>query len=125
MPAKTTFTPRVILKKECPFCLKLVIFLNEAGLKDEFRYLTVKGDTPEYEEVRGILEETLGEASFPTVEVAKGEFMSGSDDLIDHYAKANKIDRESLTLLSYYEDGVFPFILDMFEENQALKEQLD
>ena len=125
MPAKTKFAPRAILKKECPFCLKLMIFLSEAGLKDEFRYLTVKGDTPEYEEVRDILEETLGEASFPTVEVAKGEFMSGSDDLIDYYAKANKIDREKMSLLAYFEDGVFPYILDLYEENQALKEQLD
>ncbi len=120
-----SFTPRVILKQECPFCLKLMIFLHEAGLSGDFRYLTVHGDTEEYEEVRSILEETLGEASFPTVETASGEFMSGSDDLIDHYADKHGIDRSALTLLTYYEGGVFPAMTSLFKENQALKQELE
>lgn len=123
--ADDTFTPRVILKQECPFCLKFRIFLSEAGLKDNFRFLTVRDETSEYEEVRSILEDALGEASFPTVEIAKGEFMSGSDELIDHYAEKHDIDRSQLDLLTYYEDGVFQASIDMSEENQALKEELE
>lgn len=123
--ASQSFTPRVILKKECPFCLKLMIFLHEAGIADDFRYLIVHDETKEYEEVRSILEETLGDASFPTIETASGEFMSGSDELIDHYAEQHGIDRREMSLLTYYEDGVFPAMTDMFQENQALKEELE
>ena len=123
--ASNDFPPRVILKRECPFCLKLMIFLHEAGIAGEFRYLAVHGDTEEYEEVRSILEETLGDASFPTVEVSSGEFMSGSDELIDHYAEQHGVDRSQLSLLSYYEGGVFPAMTEMFQENQALKEDLE
>ena len=122
--ADSDFTPRVILKQECPFCLKLMIFLTEAGLAENFRYLTVHGDTDEYEEVRAILEETLGEASFPTVETERHQFMSGSDEIIDFYAEKHGIDRASMKLLTYYEGGVFPAMTEMFKENQAMKEEL-
>ena len=124
MSDEPTFTPRIILKQSCPFCLRLQIFLTEAGLAENFRYLIVKDGTAEYDEVKSILEEKLGEASFPTVEIERNTFMSGSDELIDHYADEAGIDRNAMPLLTYYEHGVFPAMQDLFQENKDLTEQL-
>ncbi|MGB3625179.1 MAG: hypothetical protein WA989_05115 [Henriciella sp.] len=123
MPASADFTPRAILKLACPFSLKFRIFLHEAGLADRFRFDVVEDGTEAYDEAKQTLEDAGTEASFPGVEIAPGEYLSDSDALIDHYAGKFGIDRENLPLLNYYEEGVFKLSVDLFEENQELKEE--
>ena len=123
MSASSDFMPRAILKLDCPFSLKFRIFLHEANLADRFRFDVVEEGTSAYDEAKQTLEEADTEASFPGVETAPGEYMSDSDTLIDHYAEKFGIDRTRLPLLNYYEEGVFEFAVNLFEENQELKEE--
>ena len=98
-----TFKPKVYIKDRCPFCIKLLRFLTDAGLLSQFEIITVQADN--YEDLsyyRNFLQEKTGQrASFPTVEIAPGEFMAESEDLIDYYAAQNDIDRTQLMASSY------------------------
>ncbi|WP_300396454.1 glutathione S-transferase N-terminal domain-containing protein [Henriciella sp.] len=125
MPQSDDFTPRVILKLDCPFSLKFRIFLAEAGLADRFRFEVVEEGTPAYDEAKKILKKSGTESSFPAVETGPDQYMSDSDTVIDHYAEAFDINRKTLPLLTYYEEGVFNAMTEMFKENKKMKAKLD
>ena len=125
MAAPSDFTPRAILKLDCPFSLKFRIFVTEAGLTDRFRFEVVEDGTPAYDRAKETLEESDAEASFPGVETAPGKYMADSDTLIDHYAREFGIERDDLDLLAYYEEGVFEAMTSLFEENRKLKEEAE
>ncbi|HEY9578670.1 MAG TPA: glutathione S-transferase N-terminal domain-containing protein [Rhizorhapis sp.] len=118
------FRPVLYVNQRCPFCLKLMIFLSEAGLLARFdvRKFT-PGDANE-QAVRDELAPHFEKVSFPVVQVAPGQYMKDSDALISHYAAEASIDPSGMVLLNYYTSGVFEQFITLFKENMALKEKL-
>lgn len=125
MAETAEFTPRAIVKLACPFSLKFRIFAEEAGVADRFRYEVVSEGTDAYDEAKAEMKKAGVEASFPTVEIAPGQYLGDSDTLIDHYCEAFGIDRNSLELLQYYKSGVFDLAVSLYQENKELKEKAD
>ncbi|WP_303722460.1 glutathione S-transferase N-terminal domain-containing protein [Malonomonas rubra] len=118
--------PKVYMKSTCPFCFKFLLFLSEAGLLEQFEIISADGnDDAEMDKYREFLQEETGQAaSFPTVEIAPGEYLADSDVLIDYFAAKHEIDKTSLQTLAYYLQGPFKAQISLFKENRALKEQL-
>lgn len=113
--------PRAYLKHSCPYCLKLRIFLTEAGLADGFDFTIFEDGDATHEGLRAAMEAAGQKASFPAVEFEAGRYETGTDALIERLAGEAGVDVEALALLRYYEGGVFKRHVAMFRELKTLK----
>lgn len=112
---------KVYLKRTCPYCLKLRIFLTEAGIADKFE-ITVFNDGDEtHKALRQRMESAGQEPGFPAAEIEPGKLATGTDDLIARFARDAKVDAATLPLLKYYSEGVFVRHVEMFRELRQLK----
>lgn len=99
------FRPVLYVKDLCPWCLKLRIFLLEAGLSDRFDWrFFAPGDVAE-DRIRAELAPWCEMVSFPTVEIAPGRFIQDSQAIIDHYAAEFGVDVGKLYTLDQYVRG--------------------
>lgn len=117
----TRSRPKAYLLKSCPFCLKLRIFLTEAGLADRVKYVTFDSGDETHQRLRGEMEAADRKPSFPAVEFEPGRFETGTDDLIARFAGEASVVPDALPLLRYYSEGVFEAYGDMFREMRELK----
>ena len=94
-------------KRTCPYSLKFRIFLSEADLEDRFNMVVFDDGDDTHQQLRRRLEQAGLKPSFPAVETDNDQFRTGSDELIQHYAREAGIDPGQLPLLDYYTRGVF------------------
>lgn len=112
---------KVYLKNTCPFCLKLRIFLTEAGLADHADFVVFADGDKTHQALRARMQAAGQEASFPAAELEPGKLSTGTDALIAHFAKEGGVDPAKLPLLAYYSEGVFKKYGEMFRELKQLK----
>ncbi|MET0291095.1 MAG: hypothetical protein ABW136_01950, partial [Steroidobacteraceae bacterium] len=112
---------KLYLKNSCPFCLKLRIFLTEAGLADRAEYVVFADGDATHQALRARMQAAGQEASFPAAELEPGKLSTGTDALIAHFAREGGVDPSKLPLLAYYNDGVFKKVGEMFRELKELK----
>ncbi len=117
------FFPTLYLKRSCPFCLKLRIFLTEAGMVDGFRIVIFDDGDETHQALRGRLTAAGQEPSFPAAELAPDTLETGSDALIARFARQAGLDPAAMPLLTYYTEGVFKQYIAMFRELKELKER--
>ena len=119
------FIARSWLKVTCPFSFKFLLFMTESGLLDQIEIVCCDPDAGDFEALRDQLAELTGaRASFPTVEIEPGVFMSESDDLIRYFAEKNGVSLQDLPVLDWYKAGLFNRVIGMHREIRDLKEQL-
>lgn len=115
------FRPVLYLKATCPHCLKLRVFLLEAGLLDGFEQrIFSEGDANEAA-IRAELAPHFDKVTFPTVQHAPGAYMKDSDAIIAHYAQEAGIDPQGLPTFLAYAHGVLPKYMEVRRELAALK----
>jgi glutaredoxin len=112
---------RIYLKKTCPYCLKLRIFLTEAGLADRFDFTVFSDGDETHKSLRARMQAAGQEPGFPAAEFEPGKLSTGTDDLIARLALDAGVDPSKLPLLAYYSEGVFCRHVDMFKELRQLK----
>lgn len=117
----TTPPTTIYLKKSCPFCLKLRIFLTEAGLADRMNFVVFTDGDATHQSLRARMTAAGQEPSFPAAEIESGKLSTGTDQLIAHFAREANVEPGSLPLLNYYSEGVFPKYGEMFRELRQLK----
>jgi glutaredoxin len=114
--------PRTIyLKSTCPFCLKLRIFLTEAGLADRFSYVIFNDDDQTLQAFRQRMQQAGQEASFPAVAFESERFETGTDALIARFAAEAGVDPGAMPLLTYYDNGVLERYSEMYIALRELK----
>lgn len=114
------FTPVVYVKQGCPFSLKLRLFLLESGQLD--RVSLVEGQMPEdHQQIADHLAERIGKASFPSAEIAPGEYLADSDALVRHFADVAKVDPSNLPTFEAYAQHVFPGFQKLYREIMELR----
>ena len=102
------------VKVGCPFSFKFLAFMAEAGLLDEIEIVRLREGDPDYEAAKQRLSEHLGKpASFPTVEIEPGKYMTDSDRLIEHYAQRAGLKPDDLPVLSLYKQGILPKLFEL------------
>ena len=103
------------VKTNCPFSFKFRLFVTEAGLGADVRFVEIDPDAQSYAKDKGDLAAKVGGThSFPIAEIRPGEFLSDSDKLIEYFANKHGIDADSLATLEFYRNGLFPTFLEMF-----------
>lgn len=117
------FKPTLYVNHRCPFCLKFMIYLAQAGMLDDFTLRVFEPGSPEHEATKAELASHFDNVSFPVVEVEPGVFRKDSDALIAYYEEASGRRAADMPLLDYYVTGVLKQVVDLFMENRALKAQ--
>ncbi|HEU4616484.1 MAG TPA: glutathione S-transferase N-terminal domain-containing protein [Gammaproteobacteria bacterium] len=106
--------PKAYIREGCPFSFKFLVFMTEAGLLDRIDVVRLRPDDPGFEEAKQRLSEHLGKsATFPTVEVEPGRYMTDSDRLIEHFAEREDLQPESMPVLSFYKQTIFPKLIEL------------
>ncbi|WP_404476563.1 glutathione S-transferase N-terminal domain-containing protein [Novosphingobium sp. BL-52-GroH] len=119
-----TFRPTLYFNAQCPFCLKVKIFLIEAGLGDSVDIVEFTPGSAEEPRIKQALAVHLDKVTVPAAEVAPGEYIADSDGIITRIAARAGIDPEGLPVLSAYKQVALDRIIGLFKENAELKRQL-
>lgn len=110
------FKPRAFVKTTCPYSFKFRLFLTEAGKADQFEFVPMDPDAPDFAALKQAISDQTGKpVHFPTVEIEPGKFMHDSDALIAHYASHFGIDAGRLPTLQFYRTGLYPTFLELFD----------
>ncbi|MET0371446.1 MAG: hypothetical protein ABW039_08730 [Sphingobium sp.] len=115
------FIPTLYLNHRCPFCLKLMIYIAQAGLWDTVRLRIFEPGSAEHEATKAELAPYFSKVSFPTAEVAPGDFRNETDALIAYFESRSGKKATDMPLLDYYATGVFKQVTELFQENMRLK----
>ena len=114
--------PVLFVLPSCPFCMKLRLFLLEAGL---LKGVEVRETTEDSEAaIRAELAPHFEKVSFPTLRLASGEYLADSDAIIDHFAVPAGVVPDTLPTYRTYVNGPLATMKKLFTENVALKKQL-
>ncbi len=109
-----SFKAKAYVLNGCPFSFKYWLFMVEAGLSDQVEVIRCNPEDPGFAAAKARLSTGLGKpATFPTVEVEPGKYMSDSEALIERYAKKNNIDVGRLQALSFYKETLFPQVVEL------------
>ncbi len=114
------FKAKAYVLDGCPFSFKYWLFMVEAGLTDQVEVIRCDPEDAGFAAVKARLGAGLGrKATFPTVEVEPGRYVSDSDALIERYAKKNNVDVGRLRALSFYKETVFPQVVELHKLKKA------
>ncbi len=117
-----SFKAKAYVLNGCPFSFKYWLFMVEAGLADQVEVIRCNPEDPGFGAVKARLSAGLEKpASFPTVEVEPGKYVSDSDALIERYAKKNNVDVGRLQALSFYKETVFPQVVELHKLKKGAK----
>jgi hypothetical protein len=117
-----TFKPKAYVKEGCPFSFKFLTFMAEARLLDRIEIVRLDGNSAASESTKQFLSDKLGKsATFPTVEVEPGRYMTDSDALIEHFAKREGRALDSLVVLPFYKDTILPKLIELHKLKMAQK----
>ncbi|MEE3622941.1 glutathione S-transferase N-terminal domain-containing protein [Nitrospirillum sp. BR 11752] len=115
------FKPIVYLKQNCPFCMKIRLFILEAGLGAEVETRDFGSGTPQEDTVRAELKDHLDKVSFPAAQIRPGQFITESDDIIAALARKSGRDPATMPIYQNYVDGPFAALMRLWKENMDLK----
>ena len=112
--SREEFRAKAYVKEGCPFSFKFLAFMAEASLLDEIEIVRLREGDADYEAAKQKLSEHLGKpASFPTVEIEPGQYMTDSDRLIEHYAQRAALQPDEMPVLSLYKQGILPKLFEL------------
>ncbi|MCJ2046410.1 glutathione S-transferase N-terminal domain-containing protein [Methylobacterium sp. J-078] len=120
-----TFKPTIYLKAGCPFCLKVRLFLLEAGQLDQACLREFVPGDDEETTIRELLAPAVETVTFPTAELTPGRFTTESDAIVAHFANLAGVDPDVLPTYRSYLDGVYKGMQSLFRENLQLKKQAE
>ena len=120
----TPFKPVIYLKQNCLFCLKVRIFLLEAGLLDSVTMREFVPGSDEEQSIRAELAGKVEKITLPTAKLTTDSYLAGSDEIIAALAEKAGVDVALLPSYRSYIDGAFKNIQALYVENISLKKQL-
>lgn len=112
--------PILFVKHACPFCLKVRLYLLEAGLLDSVT-LRESRTTEEEDAMKAELAPHLAKVSYPTLRLGD-TYMTESDDIIAHFVDEGGPAPAQLPTFRAYVDGPFTQLLALHKENAELKQ---
>jgi len=116
-----TFKPVFYFKQNCPFCLKVRLFLLEAGMTEAVEVRDFVPGSEQEEDIRAELGPHLSKVSFPAAQLEEGHYIAESDDIIAFLAVKSGREPASLPVFSNYVEGPFKTMMNLWKENQQLK----
>ena len=87
MPAEA-FRPTLFFNEQCPFCMKVRIFLLESGLRDSVDIKEFSPGSAEETAIKQMLGTHLEKVSVPAAELSAGEYVADSGAIIARRRRA-------------------------------------
>lgn len=107
-----SFKPKAYVKEGCPHSCKFLVFMSETGLLDQIEMVRVNPDDVYFAELKEGLSQELGKpATFPTVEIAAGQYLTDSDRLIEYFADMHHVARGAF--LAFYQQTIMPKLQEL------------
>jgi hypothetical protein len=116
------FKPVLYLKENCPFCLKVRIFVLESGSADQVTVRDFSEGTEGETQVKSELSAHLDKVSFPAAQMAPGSFINESDDIIAKLETLSGKSADQMTVYQNYVNGAFSLAMTLWRENAELKQ---
>jgi len=118
--SQEAFKAKAYLKTDCPYSFKYLLFMAEAGLLDRIEVILCRPESAEYATVKATLvAATKQPATFPTVEIEPGRYMSDSNQLIVYYSRSSQVAARDLPALSFYREGIFPQLVELHKQDHS------
>src|SRR5690606_38339877 len=114
----------IYFNSQCPFCLKVKIFLLESGLASAVDTIEFSPGSPEEVSIKEFLASHFDKVTAPAAEMSPGRFIADSDGIIAELAERHGVDLASLSVLETYKNVALGRIVTLFKENAELKRQL-
>jgi hypothetical protein len=110
------FKAKAYVKERCPFSFKFLVFMSEAGLLDSIELVRLKPGSPGYDAEKAKLDEGLGKpATFPTVEIEPGRYLTDSDRLIELFAERAGLKPAEMPVLAFYKETILPQLIELHQ----------
>jgi len=105
--------PQIFVKRTCPFSMKVILFLAEAGLSNHPEFEILLNTEKNCQDLKA---KTGEDPTFPMM-IAEPEAkpMKESDDIIAVLARKYKKDLSAFPALDFYKSGIFPSYLKMVQ----------
>ncbi|RRH92156.1 glutathione S-transferase domain-containing protein [Mesorhizobium tamadayense] len=117
----TTPKPILYLKQNCPFCLKVRLYLLEAAMMEDVKIRDFAPGTQQEDDIRAELIPHLARLSFPAAQLEPGHYAAESDDIIAFLAAKSGREIASMPVYRNYVEGPFNMAMTLWKENQELK----
>lgn len=115
--------PVLYFNAQCPFCLKVRIFLLESGLRSTVDVREFAPGSPEEADIRAELAPHFEKVTFPTARFGS-DHVNDSDAIIARLAASADIDETNLPVLKSYKEVALGRVIQLFRENAELKQKL-
>ena len=97
---RQVFRPTLYVKKGCPFCAKVQLFLVDCGCSESVDI------TERSEETDALLLDKCGTSTYPVLRWAEDEFLMNdpedSDDIVDHFSMESDVDKKTARAYQIY-----------------------
>ncbi|SCB29732.1 glutathione S-transferase N-terminal domain-containing protein [Rhizobium hainanense] len=113
--------PAIYVRRSCPFCLKVKLFLLEAGLMDAVAIHEFEPGSQQEDDIRAELAKKLDTVSFPAAQLEPGRYLTESDAIIALLAARAGRDPADMPVLTSYVEGALKPMMALWKENFELK----
>ncbi len=109
--------PVVYVKRSCPFCLKVKLFLLEAGLMKTVAIHEFEPGSQQEHDIRSELAGRLDKVSFPAAWIEPGRYLTEADTIIALLAARAGRDPADMPVLASYVEGALKPMMALWKEN--------
>ena len=116
----------IYAKAGCPFTFRFILFLNDVDKLSNYEVRVAQAGDSSYEEIVKELESITGEkASFPTMKLANGDILVGSECLIEWVATQNGVSTEPSPIVNYFNQYMAPVSRQLVQQLRAAQQKLN
>ncbi len=115
----------IYAKAGCPFTFRFILFVNDVDTLSDYTLRVAQGGDPSYDAICSELEAATGaKASFPSMRLATGEVLVGSEALMEHVAQRKGCAPTSTPIVDYFNQHMAPASRSLFAELRAVQARL-
>ena len=99
----------IYAKAGCPFTFRFVLFVNDVDTLSNYTVRVAQAGEPSYDAICSELEAATGaKASFPSMRLATGEVLVGSERLMEYVAQRKDCSSTSTPVMDYFNQYMAP-----------------
>ena len=115
----------IYAKAGCPFTFRFILFVNDVDTLSNYTLRVAQGGDASYDAICSELEAATGaKASFPSMRLASGEVLVGSERLMEYVAQKNGCSSSSTPVLDYFNQYMAPANQSIFKQLRTAQARL-
>ncbi len=115
----------IFAKAGCPFTFRFILFVNDVDTLSNYELRMAQAGEPSYHAICSELEAATGaKASFPSLRLATGEVLVGSERLMEYVAQKTGCATTSTPIVDYFNQHMAPASRSLFAALRAAQARL-